>query len=442
VTKNLASNSSLIHTYLHYVLACLLLYLYVYIGIISYPPACESPLRPNTLCERGQHADLYRLAFLDVWVWIVFAVLVVSMLLIYTKLSRLDRASSPRVLQLQSQTSQQELQQQQLLQQQKKKSIMWSFYGLSRPSSSSSSSSKAPPAAAAVAAGAMGESTAETFNISSPQHLPRQQAVNNMSSSNKNMTSSSSSFRETATATRPKLPQQQELAPAASAAQRPASPRTSASRSMTNLSRLKHQFAVQALLYALAFFITFFFDTLALLLRAAYLQRLLSPCIFLANVFLPLQGFWNAFIYIRPRYLRYRKKQRDEQERLQVHIDKQRAEASALAHAAHLGQQRGLAFLQALSAKAEDDEYDEAEAEEEGQQEEEEEGQEEEKHMRYEKEEAEERISSGRRAATGDRGAHRAFDKPNRAATHDGDDVVDDGVAAEATDEDDDTFDF
>jgi hypothetical protein len=221
------------------------------------------------------------------------------MILIYSKLSKIDRASTPKV----------------------------SFH-VSPPPPSIINNSSPDGGGVAVA------SAAATLNNSSSQHLQILVGATSRQTSQPNG-------------------QQQQQPPSQPA---PAN---------TNLNRLTHQFAVQALLYALAFFITFLFDTVALILRATYTNttQLLMLCIFLANVFLPLQGFWNAFIYIRPRYLRYRKKQKQRQEREQqqeeLHLlhHQKRAEASRLAHAARLAvAQRGLAFLHTVSNKAEDDE--------------------------------------------------------------------------------------
>lgn len=295
-----------------YLLSCLFFSCSRIIGIISYPPACESPIRPNTICERGKHADIFRLAFLDAWVWAVFCFLVLCMILIYSKLTKVDRASTPQE----------------------------SFHvSLPLPlrSNSNNNNNSAPDGGGGVGAG----SAAATFNNSSSQHL-------------QTILVGGTTSRQTANKPNGQQPQQPPSQPA------PAPRR----RSHTNMNRLKHQFAAQALLYALAFFITFFFETVVLILRATHTNasQLLMLCLFLANVFLPLQGFWNAFIYIRPRYLRYRKQQKQQQEREQqqeeLHLHHQkRAEASRLAHAARLAAQRGfVSLLQALSAESEDDE--------------------------------------------------------------------------------------
>ena len=59
-----------------------------------------------------------------------------------------------------------------------------------------------------------------------------------------------------------------------------------------------------------------------------------------------LPGFWNALIYVRPRYLRYRRKQKEEAEReLRIAESELRARQNAFT-------QRRTALLQALSAEA------------------------------------------------------------------------------------------
>ena len=78
---------------------------------------------------------------------------------------------------------------------------------------------------------------------------------------------------------------------------------------------LKRQFATQALLYCFAFAITWFFPTLGFFVSRWTNRPPTVPMLYLINSFFPLQGFWNAFIYVRPRYLRYRKEQREAQER-------------------------------------------------------------------------------------------------------------------------------
>ena len=79
-----------------------------------------------------------------------------------------------------------------------------------------------------------------------------------------------------------------------------------------SLGRLKREFATQALLYCIAFAITWVFGTLATIFVEWTEVPIYMPVVFLNAILSPLQGFWNAFIYVRPRYLRYRKKQKME----------------------------------------------------------------------------------------------------------------------------------
>ena len=87
----------------------------------------------------------------------------------------------------------------------------------------------------------------------------------------------------------------------------------SGGRSKRTLNRLQHQFATQAFLYCLVFFFTWIFQgvTAALLQNFAGTSNpIYLPFAILMAIFSPLQGFWNFFIYVRPRYLRYRREQR------------------------------------------------------------------------------------------------------------------------------------
>ena len=63
---------------------------------------------------------------------------------------------------------------------------------------------------------------------------------------------------------------------------------------------------IQSILYVGAFFLSWSWATIYHLV--AWFGGVSVPWItLLINTFLPLQGFWNAFIYARPRYLRMRK---------------------------------------------------------------------------------------------------------------------------------------
>ena len=67
-------------------------------------------------------------------------------------------------------------------------------------------------------------------------------------------------------------------------------------------------FATQALLYCATFFFGFVFTAILSILNN-YKGRLHPPLVYFAVMFLSLVGFFNASIYIRPRYVRYRQKQ-------------------------------------------------------------------------------------------------------------------------------------
>ena len=66
--------------------------------------------------------------------------------------------------------------------------------------------------------------------------------------------------------------------------------------------------AVQAALYVGAFYMTIIFPSIVRMAQARWnCTSEYFPLSILTVTFYPLQGFWNLIIYIRPRYLRYRK---------------------------------------------------------------------------------------------------------------------------------------
>lgn len=69
-------------------------------------------------------------------------------------------------------------------------------------------------------------------------------------------------------------------------------------------------FAMQATLYVVVFFLTWFFPMVQTLL-AVTRDDLYYPLILLSSILSSLQGFSNAVIYLRPRWLRYRAKHPD-----------------------------------------------------------------------------------------------------------------------------------
>jgi hypothetical protein len=129
--------------------------------------------------------------------------------------------------------------------------------------------------------------------------------------------------------------------------------------SRTTLNRLTRQFATQALLYCVAFFITWLFPTIGLVVGLVNGGSLPYAILLLSDLFTPLQGFWNAFIYLRPRFLRYRKKLQENEERQRQ--AQEQAEARRMTRIARLLAQQGLAFVQALSVQNDNDEDDDDE---------------------------------------------------------------------------------
>jgi hypothetical protein len=66
-------------------------------------------------------------------------------------------------------------------------------------------------------------------------------------------------------------------------------------------------FAIQATLYVVVFFFTWFFPMLQTIFGVSR-DQLYYPLVLLSSILSPLQGFFNLVIYLRPRWMRYRKR--------------------------------------------------------------------------------------------------------------------------------------
>ena len=79
-------------------------------------------------------------------------------------------------------------------------------------------------------------------------------------------------------------------------------------RAVVIAAKKSHKIAIQGLLYVGAFFITWFFPTMT---RITELVRKENYFViqFFDTTMLPLQGFLNFVIYIRPRFLLARQRQ-------------------------------------------------------------------------------------------------------------------------------------
>jgi len=76
---------------------------------------------------------------------------------------------------------------------------------------------------------------------------------------------------------------------------------------LSNTSRKKSKaVAGQALLYVCALYLTWFFTTCTRISQTAFKHHS-DVLLMLMAIFFPLQGFWNAFIYIRPQWLHNRR---------------------------------------------------------------------------------------------------------------------------------------
>jgi len=76
---------------------------------------------------------------------------------------------------------------------------------------------------------------------------------------------------------------------------------------LSNTSRKKSKaVAGQALLYVCALYLTWFFTTCTRISQTAF-QHHSDVLLMLMALFFPLQGFWNALIYVRPQWLHKRR---------------------------------------------------------------------------------------------------------------------------------------
>ena len=116
--------------------------------------------------------------------------------------------------------------------------------------------------------------------------------------------------------------------------------------------QLSRRVATQAILYQFSFFITWIFPMVQFVV-SFQTGDLYFPILVLTVIFTPLQGFGDALIYFRPRYLRYRQQQQQQQqehERRRRNSDPRSPPAPAAAFSTHsLFMARRLAILQALS---------------------------------------------------------------------------------------------
>ena len=148
---------------------------------------------------------------------------------------------------------------------------------------------------------------------------------------------------------------------------------------------LRKAFAMQALLYCISFFLSFVFSAVQMIITESGGQSHIALG-YLGISFSALTGFMNAVVYIRPRYLRYRRKQqrlrlrqqgrqrqqiRDEDRRQQDNTDEEQpgnrggeggrggeeSTSSSLSNNNAGGFIK--AFLEATSVQAEDDNMDE-----------------------------------------------------------------------------------
>lgn len=239
--------------------------------IYPFPPTCELE---GTTCLRGALASTYRLALFYIPFWVILGIMVISMIMIYGKLSATERTMARMV-------------------------------ASPRPSSDSPN-----------------QLLADSTQLSSS------------------------------------LPQQ---------------PQSTTATNELRITSLTKEFAIQALLYCLAFMFTWLFGMVAATsVRFSEKPAFYYPIAYLSTVLGSLQGCFNACIYIRPRYLRYRRLNKQQQQRREYDEEKQGYEGEFSGdddgrQASSSGEitLRVLALRKALSVDAMDDEDELLEQEEE-----------------------------------------------------------------------------
>ena len=88
---------------------------------------------------------------------------------------------------------------------------------------------------------------------------------------------------------------------------------TESGRSNNVPQRIDHsrRFANQAMFYVLSFWITWLFPTCTRISQFITGGSSPFPFIALFCIFIPLQGFFNVIVYLRPRYLKFKKEHSD-----------------------------------------------------------------------------------------------------------------------------------
>jgi len=241
--------------------------------IVAYPFGCDmsndtdSSEEPET-CQRGQHAFAFRLAFVFVWVWLVFAFLVAAILMIYRSLVATTKKRSKKYGNNYGDNS---------------SDGPGSSFGSSQMlrHQSSSVATTTTMAAAATRTRTATEDTSEYYVGDTAEKPTRSLRLGRKGRRNKRRKSQLDN------------------------------------NSSSSSVKIRKAFATQALLYCLVHLITWLFPTLGNLSVWISSGKVFVPFVFLNALLSPLQGFWNAAVYIRPRYLRYRNRQVQRQRRQQ-----------------------------------------------------------------------------------------------------------------------------
>mmetsp|Transcript_6128 Transcript_6128/g.11622 ORF Transcript_6128/g.11622 Transcript_6128/m.11622 type:complete len:551 (+) Transcript_6128:489-2141(+) len=258
-------------------IAGLVLQLYNFANFICWiaplPWGCLDTARygaEDANCVRGDNAWIYQWAFLYGPVWFLILFMAVAMLLVYnTVLSHEKRAGRWSFSRRISGAAKQ---------QQRR-----------RRRSTAATAATAAAAAAAGGGGTSGSTAAAAAAASSAVVPPASEVTSSTTDASRPSTSALlPSFRFSAASLRPSCLSDEAATTAPSS------------------NRLKHsrKVANQGMLYVLAFLLTWFWGTVTRILDLAK-NRTYFPIVVLHVFFLPCQGFFNALVYLRPRYVRY-----------------------------------------------------------------------------------------------------------------------------------------
>ena len=289
-------------------------------GVVAYPPGCTqsykaTPENPAT-CTKGDNAGIYSWAFATAWIWATFLWLIIAMTCIYQSIRQKERKSEQYRFEHQpklpdSSTFFDAGKQQQPQQQQLQEEHHQHRHDHHQPMqlSSQSLTSATDPA----------RSSRTTFNSSAAMTT-----LNETDESNEtNVTTKSSASNETTVTTTSTATNNNPTtnittnniatteSVSRATASRPAlinGGNTPPNGTTPSKSRRKSQeFASQALLYCIFFFLTFMAGSINISLVNWGPEQPYMPLMVVQSFFGAMLGFFNFLVYVRPRFLAYKR---------------------------------------------------------------------------------------------------------------------------------------